>query len=261
MVNYTSAPADVESGLVEKTVVLVEKSSSTGWMGKVLGGLFIAALCLGGVMMFSFYWNRSESMLKSGQTAALTKTEADEKTDHHETLKQISSRAKAAIHLVGSHQEETASSKEKLEWQNGQGQAFAQGGFKLVDNQIIIPETGLYFVYSQASFRVSCSEDDAEGKDGRGRLTSVSHRIWRYADSEGGKVSLMSAVRSACHVGPTQVGPTQDNAFRDGQGWYNAIYLGAVFQLNQGDKLQTETNMFAELETEGGKTFFGVFAL
>ncbi|XP_053288649.1 tumor necrosis factor b (TNF superfamily, member 2) [Pleuronectes platessa] len=255
MANYTSAPADVESGLVEKTVVLVEKPSSTGWMGKVLGGLFIVALCLGGVMMLSFYWNRSESMLKSGQTAALTKTEADEKTDHHKTLKQISSKAKA-IHLVGSHQAKTKSSKEKLEWKYNVGQAFAQGGFELVDNQIIIPETGLYFVYSQASFSVSCSDDDAEGKDARGRLTSVSHRIWRYAESMGVKDSLMSAVRSACHVGPTQ-----DNAFRDGQGWYNAIYLGAVFRLNQGDKLWTETNMFAELETEDGKTFFGVFAL
>nr|ATL37890.1 TNF-alpha [Verasper variegatus] len=251
MVNYTSTPGDVELGLEERRVVLVEKKSSTGWMCKVMGGLFIAALCLGGVLMFSWYWNRSEIMMESGQTAALTKTDSDKKTDHHETLKQISSKAKAAIHLEGSYEEEN--SKEKLEWKNGQGQAFAQGGFELVNNQIIIPQTGLYFVYSQASFRVSCH--DAESKDGEGKLTSVSHRIWRYSDSLGDKVSLMSAVRSAC-----QIAPTQDYT-SDGQGWHNAIYLGAVFQLNRGDKLWTETNMFSELETEGGKTFFGVFAL
>ncbi|XP_035019705.1 tumor necrosis factor b (TNF superfamily, member 2) [Hippoglossus stenolepis] len=257
MVNYTSAPGDVESGLEERTVVLVEKKSSTGWMCKVMGGLFITALCLGGVLMFSWNWNRSENTINSGQTAALTKTDSDEKTDHHETLKQISSKAKAAIHLEGSNE----NSKEKLEWTNSQGQTFAQGGFELVDNQIIIPETGLYFVYSQASFRVSCSDTDDDGKDGQGKLTSVSHRIWRYSDSMGDKVSLMSAVRSACQIAPTQVAPTQDYTFRDGQGWYNAIYLGAVFKLNGGDKLWTETNMFSELETEGGKTFFGVFAL
>ncbi|XP_060937363.1 tumor necrosis factor b (TNF superfamily, member 2) [Limanda limanda] len=262
MVNYTSAPADVESGLEERTVVLVEKSSSTGWMCKVMGGLFIAVLCLGGVLLFSTYWNRSEVMKESGQTATLTKMDRDEnKTDHHQTLKQISSRAKAAIHLEGSQQASTKNSKAKLVWESGTGSAFAQGGFELVNNQIIIPETGLYFVYSQASFRVSCRDGDAEGKDGEAKLTSVSHRIWRYADSEGDNVSLMSAVRSACQIAPTQVAQTQDYAVQDGQGWYNAIYLGAVFQLNRGDKLWTETNMFTELETEGGKTFFGVFAL
>ena len=94
--------------------------------------------------------------------------------------------------------------------------------------------TGLYFVYSQASFRVSCSDEDADDvKDGQMKLSSVSHRIWRYSDSRGVKESLMSAVRSACQVAPTPIAPTQDYASRDGQGWYNAIYLGAVFKLRQ----------------------------
>lgn len=143
--------------------------------------------------------------------------------------------------------------KDQLEWKNGQGQAFAQGGFRLVNNQIVIPQTGLYFVYSQASFRVSCSNGDEEGA-GKG-LTPLSHRIWRYSDSIGSKASLMSAVRSACQS------TTQEDSYRAGQGWYNTIYLGAVFQLNRGDRLWTETNQPSELETDEGKTFFGVFAL
>lgn len=149
--------------------------------------------------------------------------------------------------------EDGESSNNQLEWKNGQGQAFAQGGFKLKDNQIVIPQTGLYFVYSQASFRVSCSEGDEEGV--AKRLTPLSHRIWRYSDSIGNRASLMSAVRSACQ------NTAQEDSYRVGQGWYNAIYLGAVFQLNKGDKLWTETNQPSELETDEGRTFFGVFAL
>ncbi|KAF0046052.1 hypothetical protein F2P81_002581 [Scophthalmus maximus] len=205
-----------------------------------------------GVLLFAWHWNGSEMRTQSSQTEALVVKDSAEKTDPHSTLRQISSNAKAAIHLEGSYDEDV-SSQDKLEWKNGQGQAFAQGGFRLMENQIIIPQTGLYFVYSQASFRVSCDDDS---KDGAGkRLTPLSHRIWRYSDSLGFNASLMSAVRSACQTA------AQGDSHRDGQGWYNTIYLGAVFQLYKGDKLWTETNMLSELETEEGKTFFGVFAL
>lgn len=157
--------------------------------------------------------------------------------------------------FAGSY-EEGENPKNQLEWRNGQGQAFAQGGFQLVNNSIIIPKTGLYFVYSQASFRVSCSDLDKD-KAGKG-LMPLSHRIWRYSDSIGSRASLMSAVRSAC-----QKSVHEDSKKADGtiKGWYNTIYLGAVFQLNTGDKLWTETNRHSELETDEGKTFFGVFAL
>ncbi|KAM7383043.1 hypothetical protein PAMP_002730 [Pampus punctatissimus] len=249
MMAYTTAPSDVEIGLEERRVVLVEKKSSIGWISKVSLAFFITVLCLGGVLLFAWYWNgRQELKTQSGQTETLIKEDTAEKIDPHFTLKRISTKAKAAIHLEGSYDDEDSESlTNKLEWKNGQGQAFAQGGFQLVDNKILIPQSGLYFVYSQASFRVSCSDGDGEGK----RLTTLSHRIWRDSDSVGSKTSLMSAVRSAC----------QQAAPGDEHGWYNAIYLGAVFQLNKGDKLWTETNQLSELETDDGKTFFGVFAL
>ncbi|XP_022602098.1 tumor necrosis factor-like [Seriola dumerili] len=254
MADYTTAPSHVELALEDRTVILVEKKSSTEWIWKVLGALLVVALCLGGVLLFAWYWNRPEMMTQSGQTEALIEKDSGEKTDPHYTLKRISSKAKAAIHLEGSYDDEDKSSKVELEWKNGQGQAFAQGGFLLANNQIVIPRTGLYFVYSQASFRVSCSdgEEDEAGK----RFMPLSHRIWRYSDSLGGKASLMSAVRSAC-----QTTAQEEDSYRDGRSWYNAIYLGAVFQLNKGDKLWTETNQISELDTDEGKTFFGVFAL
>ncbi|XP_054477271.1 tumor necrosis factor b (TNF superfamily, member 2) [Anoplopoma fimbria] len=253
MVAYTTAPGDVETGLEERMVVLVEKKSSAGRIFKASLALLVVALLLGG-LLFAWYWSgRQELMTQSGEKEALIKNDTSEKTDHHSMLRQISSKAKAAIHLEGNCDEDCESSKGELQWRNDQGQAFAQGGFRLLKNQIVIPKTGLYFVYSQASFRVSCSDGDEEGAGKR--HTPLSHRIWRYSDSLGRSASLMNAVRSACQ------NTAQEGSYRDGQGWYNAIYLGAVFQLNRGDRLWTETNQLSELETEDGKTFFGVFAL
>ncbi|TNN32329.1 Tumor necrosis factor [Liparis tanakae] len=159
----------------------------------------------------------------------------------------------------GSCEDDCESPRGRLQWRSGQGQAFAQGGFLVADNRIVVPQTGLYFVYSQASFRVPCGdgggeeeEEEEEAAARRRRHAPLSHRIWRYSDSLGRKASLMNAVRSACQSG---------GAREDGQGWYNAIYLGAAFQLQRGDTLWTETNQLAALETEDGRTFFGVFAL
>ncbi|XP_072249317.1 tumor necrosis factor b (TNF superfamily, member 2) [Leuresthes tenuis] len=250
MVGYTSTPGDVEVDVEARMESLVEKKSA-GWMWKVLGALSIVALCLGGIQLFAWYWNGSlKTKMESGEPEAPTMKHSADTTDAHYILGQIISKAKAAIHLEGNYED---GKNLKLEWSHSQGQAFTQGGFNLKDNRIVIPESGLYFVYSQASFRVSCSEDEEEGA-GR-RPMPLSHRIWRFSDSVGSKVSLMSAVRSACQ------NSKQESGVRNGQGWYNAIYLGAVFHLQKGDELWTETNQLSELETDEGKTFFGAFAL
>ncbi|XP_068616657.1 tumor necrosis factor b (TNF superfamily, member 2) [Brachionichthys hirsutus] len=263
MVTYAAAPGDVETGPEERTVVLLEKKSSAGRMWKVSVAVLLVALCFVGILLFAWYWNtRPEMLTQSGQAEAVIEKHTAGKTDPQYTLRRISSKAKAAIHLEGSYdededkdeeEEEVEDVKDQLEWRNGQGQAFAQGGFRLEDNQIVIPQTGLFFVYSQASFRVSCNDGDEKGTGSH--LMPLSHRIWRLSDSIGSKASLMSAVRSACQ------NTAQEESYIVGQGWYNAIYLGAVFQLNRGDRLWTETNQLSALETEEGKTFFGVFAL
>nr|AAV80240.1 tumor necrosis factor alpha [Epinephelus awoara] len=240
-------------GLEKRSVVLKQSKSSTGWIWKVFGVHLMAAICVGGVLLFDWKWNgRPQSLTQAGHTEALIRNDAAENTDPLATLKRISSEANGSIHLQGSYHEGEVS-KEQLEWNNGQGQPFAQGSYRLVNNLIVIPQTALYLVYTQASFRVSCSDGDEKGA-GR-RLMPLSHRIWRYSDSIGSRASLMSAVRSACQS------TAQEDSDGDGKGWYNAIYLGAVFQLNRGDKLYTETKQLSEQETEEAKTFFGLFAL
>lgn len=48
---------DVETGLQQKIVLLVEKKSSTGWMGKVFMAMLLAVLCCGGAMLLVSYLN------------------------------------------------------------------------------------------------------------------------------------------------------------------------------------------------------------
>lgn len=62
MVNYMTTASDVESGLQQKTVILVEKKSSTGWMGKILLAIYVPVLCCGGALLFVSYWNGSQEM-------------------------------------------------------------------------------------------------------------------------------------------------------------------------------------------------------
>ncbi|XP_069031418.1 tumor necrosis factor b (TNF superfamily, member 2) [Embiotoca jacksoni] len=255
MVAYTGAPGDVEVGAEGGTVVLVQKKPSGGWMWKTCGSLLLVALCVGGVLLFAVKWSeRPEATTQAGETEALTENDAAEKADPHDTLRRISSRAKAAIHLEGSYEDDESPSSE-LEWRNGRDQAFAQGGLRLENNQIVIPKTGPYFVYSQASFRTSCGVAADGGERAERQRRPLSHRIWRYTDVFGSNVSLMSAMRTACQ------NAAQDDGLRAGQAWYNAIYLGAVFHLHKGDRLRTETNQLPELDTNEGKTFFGAFAL
>ncbi|KAK7944533.1 hypothetical protein WMY93_000261 [Mugilogobius chulae] len=249
MVAYSPTPADVERAEhQDHALVLVQTQS---WMNrtlKVFGGLFFLALGLAVVFVVVWTWSTragttaAAAAVQPGQTEALFQS-TGHGTEPHSTLRKISTKAKAAIHLEGREE----GNHSTLQWVSEQGQGFTQGGITLQNNQITIPESGLYFVYSQASFRVSCLQNKSQDSSPQRPL---SHRVWRFSESVGSEMSLMNAVRSACS------GRGQGT-----QGWYNAIYLGAVFQLHKGDRLWTETNQLSELETEEGKTFFGVFAL
>ncbi|XP_029959493.1 tumor necrosis factor-like isoform X2 [Salarias fasciatus] len=213
-------------------------------MWKVSGSLLLLlALGSGAVLFTWFFSGRVENTNPSGQTRAQS---GSDRTDLQETLSRISSGAKAAVHLEGSCDEEDGGGSgggQRLRWRADQGQAFDQGGFRLWNGSVVVPRSGLYFVYSQASFRVACGAGPVP--------VPLSHGVWRHSDSQGGGAPLMSAVRSACR-GPAPA---------DGRGWYDAVYLGGVFQLRRGDRLWTETNRPTLLETDDGRTFFGAFAL
>ncbi|KAA0710623.1 Tumor necrosis factor TNF-alpha [Triplophysa tibetana] len=177
-----------------------------------------------------------------------------------------------------------------LEWQDDMDQAFFQGGLKLVGNEIVIPNDGIYFIYSQVSFRVNCKSNREEDHE----IVHVSHEVMRssdaysnsHFDSKADSKPLFNALRSAC----VQVPDSEQSwystiyfgaAFRlyagdrlftvttrpmpdSEQSWYSTIYFGAAFRLYAGDRLFTVTTRpseFTEVENDHGKNFFGAFAL
>ncbi|XP_051271358.1 tumor necrosis factor a (TNF superfamily, member 2) [Dicentrarchus labrax] len=172
------------------------------------------------------------------------------------TLRQIS-HVRAAIHLQGEYNPDMRTS---VEWKNQVDQSHSQGGLVLDNNEIVIPQNGLYFVYSQASFRVSCTTDadDATSRP----MVHLSHTVKRWSRSYGNDderktyETILHSVRTACQKTASS-DPDQEGS------WFSAVYMGAVFNLSRGDRLQTvmEEKMLPYLEDEPGKTFFGVFAL
>uniref|UniRef100_UPI0037E8F3AA tumor necrosis factor-like n=1 Tax=Semicossyphus pulcher TaxID=241346 RepID=UPI0037E8F3AA len=184
----------------------------------------------------------------------------DNSLDIRHQLRQISNGAnvRAAIHLEGQRNPEIQTS---VEWRTQVDQSHAQGGLKLDHNEIVIPQSGLYFVYSQASFRVSCSSSDADDSSPR-PLVHLSHTVQRWSslysndDTKKTYSTILHSVRTACQK-TNSSDPDQEGS------WFSAVYMGAVFNLSQGDRLRTvmEERMLEDLEEEPGKTFFGVFAL
>ncbi|XP_035849304.1 tumor necrosis factor-like [Sander lucioperca] len=181
----------------------------------------------------------------------------EENFDLHHTLRQISN-VRAAIHLEGEYNPKR---KTSVEWKNGVDQSHFQGGLELNDNEIVIPRTGLYFVYSQASFRVNCISSDADDTTSK-PMVHLSHTVKRWSSSYGGRdttksyQTILHSVRTACQMKASS-DPDEEGS------WFSAVYMGAVFNLMRGDRLKTvmEEKMLQGLEDDQGKTFFGVFAL
>lgn len=156
-----------------------------------------------------------------------------------------------------------------MEWKKDVDEYHSEGGLKLEDNEIVIPRKGLYFVYSQASFHVSCYAEDGDHhqQSGSRQMVHLSHSVKRWSDSYSSSTGpedtlyykpILHSVRTACEKTPTTAG--DDRA----QGkWFSAVYMGAVFHLNAGDRLKTVTTekLLTDIDEGSGKTFFGVFAL
>ncbi|XP_077052564.1 tumor necrosis factor a (TNF superfamily, member 2) [Siphateles boraxobius] len=207
--------------------------SSKSGVWRVCGVFLAVTLCAAAAVCFTL--NKSQSNQESGTGLKLTMR------DH---FSQPNFTSKAAIHLTGGYESKDTT----LDWRVNQDQAFSAGGLQLVNREIIIPDDGIYFVYTQVSFHISCSTDRTADHN----AVYMSHAVKRFSDSYGSYKPLFSAIRSACIHTPD----TEELS-------YNTIYLGAAFQLLAGDRLSTETTskLLPSVDNEHGKTFFGVFAL
>ncbi|XP_037376735.1 lymphotoxin-alpha [Talpa occidentalis] len=141
---------------------------------------------------------------------------------------------KPAAHLVGD-----PSTQNSLRWQANTDRAFLRHGFSLSNNSLLVPTSGLYFVYSQVVF-------SGEGQHGATPLY-LAHEVQLFSSQYPSHVPLLSAQKS---VVPGPQSP-----------WVRSVYQGAVFLLTQGDQLSTHTDGICHLLLSPSSVFFGAFAL
>ncbi|XP_065271948.1 lymphotoxin-alpha-like [Emys orbicularis] len=140
-----------------------------------------------------------------------------------------------AAHLVG----HPGPSGERLRWRSDVDASFTRGGFRLANDSLVVPASGMYFVYFQASFLgAACPAGDEP--------LVLAHRVLLFSDTYPRDVPILSAHKTACSGGGS---------------WYRSLHQGAAFALQEGDRLSTQTEGEAHLLSDQGTLSFGAFAL
>ncbi|XP_072096147.1 tumor necrosis factor ligand superfamily member 15-like [Mobula birostris] len=141
---------------------------------------------------------------------------------------------KARAHLTA---KETSSDLHNLQWEDKYGLAFLMGEISYQNQALTIQKTGVYYVYSQVSFR---------GKEST-RCEYVTHTVTKQVQSYPEPIHLLSSTKTVC---------SQDSP------WFVSIYLGAIFKLEKGDRLAVQVNNVTDVDVNNEhKTFFGTFLL
>ncbi|XP_020846280.1 tumor necrosis factor ligand superfamily member 15 isoform X2 [Phascolarctos cinereus] len=135
-----------------------------------------------------------------------------------------------------------------LQWEHKLGSAFIKNQMNYTNNFLVIPESGDYFVYSQVTFRGSTPECGKINQKNRSTKPNyVTQIITRVTDRYPEPTQLLTGTKSICEIGST---------------WFIPIYLGAVFPMQEGDKLMVNVSDISLVDyTKEDKTFFGAFLL
>ncbi|XP_022434635.1 tumor necrosis factor ligand superfamily member 15 [Monodon monoceros] len=158
---------------------------------------------------------------------------------------------KPRAHLTVVRQTPTQSLKNQfpaLHWEHELGLAFTKNRMNYTNKFLVIPESGDYFVYSQVTFRGTTSECGEISQGSRlSKPDSIIVVITKVTDSYPEPTQLLMGTKSVCEIGSN---------------WFQPIYLGAMFFLNEGDKLMVNVSDISLVDyTKEDKTFFGAFLL
>nr|KAF6332243.1 TNF superfamily member 15 [Pipistrellus kuhlii] len=135
-----------------------------------------------------------------------------------------------------------------LDWEHELGLAFTKNRMNYTNKFLVIPESGDYFVYSQITFRSitsKCSEISKGSRANKPDIIIVV--ITKVTENYPKPTQLLMGTKTVCEIGSN---------------WYQPIYLGAMFSLQEGDKLMVNVNNISLVDyTKEDKTFFGAFLL
>lgn len=135
-----------------------------------------------------------------------------------------------------------------LHWEHDLGLAFTKNRMNYTNKFLVIPESGEYFIYSQITFRGTTSEcgDISQGRRPN-KPDSITVVITKVADSYPVPEYLLTGTKSMCEMSTN---------------WFQPIYLGAMFSLEEGDRLMVNVSDISLVDyTKEDKTFFGAFLI
>ncbi|XP_021519204.1 tumor necrosis factor ligand superfamily member 15 [Meriones unguiculatus] len=161
------------------------------------------------------------------------------------------SRAKPRAHLTILRQTSAPPLQNQftaLQWEHELGLAFTKNRMNYTNKFLVIPESGDYFIYSQISFRRTTSECGAISQRRRpNKPESITVVITKMTDSYPEPAHLITGTKSVCEISSS---------------WFQPLYLGAMFSLEEGDRLMVNVSDISLVDyTKEDKTFFGAFLL
>ncbi|ELK23356.1 Tumor necrosis factor ligand superfamily member 15 [Myotis davidii] len=135
-----------------------------------------------------------------------------------------------------------------LDWEHELGLAFTKNRMNYTNKFLVIPESGDYFVYSQITFRGITSKCGESSKGSRANKPDIIIVvITKVTENYPEPTQLLMGTKTVCEIGSN---------------WFQPIYLGAMFSLQEGDKLMVNVSDISLVDyTKEDKTFFGAFLL
>ncbi|XP_017318097.1 tumor necrosis factor ligand superfamily member 10 [Ictalurus punctatus] len=172
-------------------------------------------------------------------------------------------RPKIAAHVTGSYTPDSdkdvggASNRkvygQKIQsWESEKGLAFLQN-VELSDGELVVPQAGLYYVYSQTYFKHTLieeeEEEEEEGREedeGAARGKPMLQYVYKKVGSYPVPILLMKNARTTCWS-------------RDAEFGLYSIYQAGLFQLGGGDRLFVTVSNVSTIEMDEKSSFFGAF--
>lgn len=126
---------------------------------------------------------------------------------------------------------------ERLNWASLGGQSTQEGPIRLdPETELVVQQTGIYFVYSQVQFQTS----------GAGFAPENTHCLMRKRESHPEPTVLSRAAAA----------PPRHSGYRTR---LYASHQGALFQLQRGDRLSVFVSKKAAVRFTPQATYFGAF--
>ncbi|XP_076868318.1 tumor necrosis factor ligand superfamily member 10 [Brachyhypopomus gauderio] len=172
-------------------------------------------------------------------------------------------RPKVAAHVTGSYTPDAdrdggGPSNRKVygqkiqSWESEKGLAFLQN-VQLSDGELVVPQAGFYYIYSQTYFRHTLMEEEEEEREEDDGAPTESARgkpmlqyVYKKVGSYPVPILLMKNARTTCWS-------------KDAEYGLYSIYQAGLFQLEGGDRLFVTVSNVSTIDMDEKSSFFGAF--